>query len=57
MACAVAAARTLIRSVVGWKYEEAFEESQKYKVGKFILEKPKIDKAEWLVRGRDAQDA
>eukprot|EP00301_Raphidiophrys_heterophryoidea_P019286 c4246_g1_i1.p1 GENE.c4246_g1_i1~~c4246_g1_i1.p1 ORF type:complete len:111 (-),score=15.88 c4246_g1_i1:89-421(-) len=27
---------------VGWKYEEAFEESQKYKEGKFILERAKI---------------
>jgi len=25
--------------VLGWKYEEAFEDSQKYKVGKYILEK------------------
>ena len=27
------------QSVLGWKYEEAFEESQKYKEGKFIVEK------------------
>lgn len=27
---------------VGWFYEEAFEESQKYKEGKFILEKAGI---------------
>jgi hypothetical protein len=26
-------------SLLGWKYEEAFEESQKYKEGKFILGK------------------
>ncbi|KAJ3367974.1 Protein yippee-like 5 [Allomyces arbusculus] len=26
-------------AVVGWKYEYAYEESQKYKVGKYILEK------------------
>jgi len=26
-------------TVIGWKYEEAFEESQKYKEGKFIIEK------------------
>ena len=26
-------------SVLGWKYEVAYEESQKYKEGKFILEK------------------
>mmetsp|Transcript_34743 Transcript_34743/g.45939 ORF Transcript_34743/g.45939 Transcript_34743/m.45939 type:complete len:114 (-) Transcript_34743:299-640(-) len=31
-------------NLVGWKYEEAFEESQKYKVGKFILEKTKLAK-------------
>eukprot|EP00657_Telonema_sp_P-1_P000640 TRINITY_DN1122_c0_g2_i1.p2 TRINITY_DN1122_c0_g2~~TRINITY_DN1122_c0_g2_i1.p2 ORF type:complete len:114 (-),score=19.40 TRINITY_DN1122_c0_g2_i1:279-620(-) len=30
------------RSVVGWTYEEAFEESQKYKEGKFILEEAMI---------------
>lgn len=28
--------------VVGWKYEEAFEKSQKYKEGKFILERAKM---------------
>jgi hypothetical protein len=28
--------------VLGWKYVEAAEESQKYKVGKFILETKKI---------------
>jgi len=26
-------------AIIGWKYEEAFEETQKYKVGKFIVEK------------------
>ncbi|CAI0424226.1 unnamed protein product [Linum tenue] len=26
-------------SIVGWKYEAAHEESQQYKVGKFILER------------------
>ncbi|KAH7423233.1 hypothetical protein KP509_12G045600, partial [Ceratopteris richardii] len=25
---------------VGWRYEKAFDESQKYKEGKFILESP-----------------
>ncbi|CAM9427169.1 unnamed protein product [Heterosigma akashiwo] len=30
------------QNLLGWKYEEAFEESQKYKVGKFILEKTKL---------------
>lgn len=29
---------------LGWKYEKAYEESQKYKEGKFILEKFKIMK-------------
>ena len=24
-------------TIVGWKYERAYEQSQKYKVGKFIL--------------------
>ena len=26
------------RGVLGWKYERAYEETQKYKEGKFILE-------------------
>ena len=29
-------------SVLGWKYEQAFEESQKYKEGKYIVEKLKM---------------
>jgi len=29
-------------SILGWKYDEAYEEREKYKVGKFILEKAKI---------------
>lgn len=29
-------------SVIGWKYESAEEEGQRYKVGKFILETKKI---------------
>jgi hypothetical protein len=28
--------------VLGWKYETAYEESQKYKEGKYILEKAKV---------------
>ncbi|PPD83585.1 hypothetical protein GOBAR_DD19482 [Gossypium barbadense] len=32
------------REVLGWKYERAYEETQKYKEGKFILEKSKIVK-------------
>jgi len=31
-------------STVGWKYEKAHEESQKYKEGKYILEKAKVVK-------------
>eukprot|EP00658_Telonema_sp_P-2_P024668 TRINITY_DN1991_c0_g2_i1.p1 TRINITY_DN1991_c0_g2~~TRINITY_DN1991_c0_g2_i1.p1 ORF type:complete len:119 (-),score=27.15 TRINITY_DN1991_c0_g2_i1:499-855(-) len=31
-------------SIVGWKYEEAFEENQKYKEGKFIIEKAMVVK-------------
>ena len=33
--------------LLGWKYERAFEESQKYKEGKFILENFKIAKGNW----------
>ena len=32
-------------TVLGWKYEAASEESQQYKIGKFILERGKIAKA------------
>jgi hypothetical protein len=28
--------------IVGWKYESAYEKSQKYKEGKFILEREKM---------------
>ncbi|KAL3738386.1 hypothetical protein ACJRO7_019853 [Eucalyptus globulus] len=28
--------------ILGWKYERAYEETQKYKEGKFILEKSRI---------------
>jgi len=34
-------------AVVGWKYEQAFDESQKYKEGKFILEKAQLRKDFW----------
>jgi len=34
-------------SEVGWKYELAYEESQKYKEGKTILEKVQISKHFW----------
>ncbi|KAL3713927.1 hypothetical protein ACJRO7_006292 [Eucalyptus globulus] len=33
--------------LLGWKYERAYEVSQKYKEGKFILEKAKIAKENW----------
>nr|GLL28256.1 protein yippee-like At4g27745 [Ipomoea trifida] len=33
--------------LVGWKYERAYEPTQKYKEGKFILEKSKIVKENW----------
>ncbi|KAK4362890.1 hypothetical protein RND71_018131 [Anisodus tanguticus] len=33
--------------VLGWKYERAYEPTQKYKEGKFILEKSKIVKENW----------
>ena len=29
-------------NVLGWKYETAYEQSQKYKEGKYILEKAKV---------------
>lgn len=35
---------TSCNTVLGWKYEHAFETSQKYKEGKFIVEKAKIIK-------------
>ncbi|KAL8540993.1 hypothetical protein ACS0TY_002325 [Phlomoides rotata] len=35
------------REVLGWKYEKAYEESQKYKEGKVVLEKYKIVKQDW----------
>jgi len=35
-------------TVLGWKYVDAAEETQKYKVGKFILETKRVVKgAEW----------
>ncbi|CAN6466072.1 unnamed protein product [Victoria cruziana] len=35
------------REVLGWKYVRAYEETQKYKEGKYILEKSKIVKENW----------
>ena len=40
---------------LGWKYVEAFEESQKYKEGKFILEKAMILKEEEIRQRRAEQ--
>lgn len=40
-------------SVLGWKYVEAEEESQRYKVGKFILETNRVVKgSDWETRDR-----
>mmetsp|Transcript_30085 Transcript_30085/g.89227 ORF Transcript_30085/g.89227 Transcript_30085/m.89227 type:complete len:112 (-) Transcript_30085:818-1153(-) len=38
---------TSCNEVLGWKYEHAFDPSQKYKEGKFIVEKAKIVKDKW----------
>ncbi|KAK9867551.1 hypothetical protein WJX84_005479 [Apatococcus fuscideae] len=35
---------TSCNTVLGWKYEQAFEETQKYKEGKFIIEKSNVMK-------------
>ncbi|KAJ6687476.1 PROTEIN YIPPEE-LIKE CG15309-RELATED [Salix koriyanagi] len=35
------------RELLGWKYERAYEASQKYKEGKYIFEKLKIVKENW----------
>lgn len=35
------------QEVLGWKYERAYEATQKYKEGKYILEKSKIMKEDW----------
>lgn len=32
---------------LGWKYEKAYEDSQKYKEGKYILEKAKVMRDNW----------
>ena len=36
-------------STVGWKYERAIEDSQKYKEGKCILEKSQMSKSFWTL--------
>lgn len=33
--------------LVGWKYEAASNPSQRYKIGKFIVERAKLQKEEW----------
>jgi hypothetical protein len=35
---------TCCNTNLGWKYDQAFEESQKYKEGKFIVEKARVMK-------------
>lgn len=32
---------------VGWKYDKAYQASQKYKEGKFIMERNQVEKDEW----------
>ncbi|KAB5551545.1 hypothetical protein OIU76_010689 [Salix suchowensis] len=38
---------TSCQQILGWKYEKAVEESQKYKEGMFILEKERMLKEGW----------
>ncbi|XP_078155312.1 putative yippee-like protein Os10g0369500 isoform X2 [Carex rostrata] len=33
------------QQLLGWKYEKAYDESQKYKEGRFVLEKARVMKA------------
>lgn len=35
------------QEVLGWRYERAYDEAQKYKEGKYILEKAKIMRENW----------
>ncbi|XP_022723944.1 putative yippee-like protein Os10g0369500 [Durio zibethinus] len=35
------------QQILGWKYEKAYDESQKYKEGMFILEKERMLKEGW----------
>ncbi|XP_044494942.1 putative yippee-like protein Os10g0369500 [Mangifera indica] len=35
------------QQLLGWKYEKAYEESQKYKEGMYILEKERMLKSGW----------
>lgn len=46
--------------IVGWKYESAHEKSQKYKEGKFVLERGRIIDgfdAEFYIDARPMSDA
>ncbi|KAJ4829173.1 hypothetical protein Tsubulata_007036 [Turnera subulata] len=36
------------RQMLGWKYEKAHLASEKYKEGKFVLEKAKVVEENWL---------
>mmetsp|Transcript_30627 Transcript_30627/g.63285 ORF Transcript_30627/g.63285 Transcript_30627/m.63285 type:complete len:126 (-) Transcript_30627:622-999(-) len=42
---------------LGWKYEEAFEQSQKYKEGKAVLEKARMKREEWTSTVEDLDGA
>ncbi|KAL2643087.1 hypothetical protein R1flu_010674 [Riccia fluitans] len=35
------------RQILGWKYEQAMELKEKYKEGKYIIEKTKMTKESW----------
>eukprot|EP00243_Klebsormidium_subtile_P003342 TRINITY_DN16708_c0_g1_i1.p1 TRINITY_DN16708_c0_g1~~TRINITY_DN16708_c0_g1_i1.p1 ORF type:complete len:112 (-),score=2.05 TRINITY_DN16708_c0_g1_i1:569-904(-) len=35
------------QQILGWKYEQAYDESQKYKEGKYIIEKARMMKENW----------
>ncbi|KAG0485490.1 hypothetical protein HPP92_009343 [Vanilla planifolia] len=35
------------QQMLGWRYEKAYDEGQKYKEGKFILEKARVTKIGW----------
>ncbi|KAG0014650.1 hypothetical protein BGZ80_010324 [Entomortierella chlamydospora] len=41
---------TICQSVIGWIYIYAFEEAQKYKEGKYIVEKAKISKENFWIQ-------
>jgi len=39
---------------LGWRYEEAFEQSQKYKENKVVLEKARMTREEWTIESDNA---